>query len=83
MDVFAIDRPPRSLISLALGARKTNLSPPGLLKILKRIKGAIRDDGRWYVDPTIVNEIAKARQMLGLDRNKPATSIKSKRYRLR
>jgi hypothetical protein len=57
------------LISLSAGARQTNLTPPGLLKILRRTGNAIRDDGRWYVDSAVIDQIASARRMLGLDRS--------------
>ena len=55
-------------IPLSVGARHTNLTPPGLLKILLRTNSAIRDDGRWYVDPTVIEKIATARRTLGIDR---------------
>lgn len=61
-------------IPLAVGAKQAKLSPEGLLKILRRTGSAIRDDGRWYVDPTIVDQIAKARRVLGVDRSKPAAT---------
>jgi hypothetical protein len=60
--------PPR--IPLADGAKQTNLTSQGLLKILRRTGSAIRDDGRWYVDPTVVDQIAKARRVLGVDRSR-------------
>jgi hypothetical protein len=56
-------------IPLSAGAQRTNLTSQGLLKILLRTDSAIRHDGRWYVDPTIIDQIASARQALGLDRN--------------
>jgi hypothetical protein len=59
---------PCTPIPLSQGANKTNLTPPGLLKILQRTGKAIRDDGHWFADPGIVDEIARARQVLGLDR---------------
>ncbi len=62
--------PPR--ISLSAGAKQTNLTRQGLLKILMRIDSAIRDDGRWYVDPAIVDQIAAARQVLGFGRTRHA-----------
>ena len=40
--------------------------PQGLLKILTRTDSAIRDDGHWYVDPERIDQIAAARQVLGL-----------------
>jgi hypothetical protein len=55
-------------IPLSAGARQTNLTPPGLLKILQRTNSAIRDDGRWYVDLVTVEQIAAARRTLGIDR---------------
>jgi hypothetical protein len=60
----------RRHIPLADGAQQTHLTPPGLLKILKRTENAIREDGRWYVDPSVVERIARARRVLGLDRHK-------------
>jgi hypothetical protein len=68
MPVLNSQRPKCSPIPLALGAYQTNLTPPGLLKILKRTSSAIRDDGHWFVDPAVLDEIARARQVLGLDR---------------
>jgi len=56
------------LIPLPVGARQINLTPPGLLKILKRTGKAVRDDGRWYADSADVKQIAHARRVLGLDR---------------
>jgi hypothetical protein len=55
-------------IPLAAGARKSNLTSQGLLKILKRTKSAIRNDGRWYVDPGVVEQIVAARRILGVKR---------------
>jgi hypothetical protein len=55
-------------IPLSAGARMASLTSQGLLKILKRTKNAIRDDGRWYVDPAVVEQIAQARLVLGVDR---------------
>ncbi len=59
-------------IPLSTGARQTNLTSQGLLKILRRTDKAIRDDGRWYVDPVIITQIAAARRVLGVDRSKRA-----------
>lgn len=56
-------------IPLSAGARRTNLTSQGLLKILKRTDSAIRDDGHWYADPERIDQIAAARQVLGLNRN--------------
>jgi hypothetical protein len=53
-------------ISLSAGAQRTKLTSQGLLKILKRTDSAIRDDGRWYVDPAIIDQIATARRVLGI-----------------
>jgi hypothetical protein len=55
---------------LSAGAKITNLTPQGLLKILLRTNSAIRDDGHWYVRPTKVDQIAAARQALGINRSK-------------
>jgi hypothetical protein len=60
----------RHLIPLPVGARQINLTPPGLLKILKRTGKAVRDDGRWYAESGDVNQIGQARRVLGLDRTK-------------
>jgi hypothetical protein len=54
-------------IPLSAGARMASLTSQGLLKILKRTKGAIRDDGRWYVSRDVVEEIVQARRVLGID----------------
>jgi hypothetical protein len=63
-----------SRVPLSTGAKQTNLTPQGLLKILRRTGSAIRDDGRWYVDPTVVDQIAKARRVLGVDRSKTTST---------
>ena len=55
-------------------APTNKLTPPGLLKILQRTGKAIRDDGHWFADPAIVEEIAKARQVLGLSQGKRASA---------
>jgi hypothetical protein len=55
-------------IPLSAGARIASLTSPGLLKILKRTKSAIRDDGRWYVSPSVVEQIVQARRVLGIER---------------
>jgi hypothetical protein len=57
-----------SRVSLSAGARQTNLTPQGLLKILHRTGSAIRDDGHWYAEQTVVDQIATARRVLGVDR---------------
>jgi hypothetical protein len=64
MAVVVTNRP---LIPLSKGARRADLTPQGLLKILKRTKSAIRDDGRWLVDPEVVEQIVAARRVLGID----------------
>ena len=56
-------------VSLSAGAKQTNLTPHGLLKILHRTNSAIRDDGHWYADQAVIDQIAKARRVLGFDRN--------------
>ena len=56
----------RNKIRLSAGARLTNLTSQGLLKILRRTDSAIRDDGRWYVDPFIIDQIATAQRVLGV-----------------
>jgi hypothetical protein len=60
----------RPRISLSVGAKQTGLTPQGLLKILLRTESAIRDDGHWYAEPEIIDQIATARRVLGIDRNK-------------
>jgi hypothetical protein len=65
MTVAVSERQP---IKLSTGARQSNLTSQGLLKILKRTGRAIRDDGRWYVDPDVVDQILQARRVLGVDR---------------
>ena len=62
----------RNRIRLSAGARRTELTSQGLLKILRRTGRAIRDDGRWYVDPSIIDQIATARRVLGIARTKGA-----------
>ena len=59
---------------LSAGAKQTHLTPQGLLKILKRTDSAIRNDGHWYADPEKIDQIAAARQVLGLDRNTGTTT---------
>jgi hypothetical protein len=55
-------------IPLSAGARTASLTSQGLLKILKRTNRAIRNDGRWYVDPGVVEQIVAARRVLGVER---------------
>jgi hypothetical protein len=62
----------RNRIRLSAGARLTNLTSQGLLKILRRTGNAIRDDGRWYVDRSIIDQIGTARRVLGIARTKGA-----------
>jgi hypothetical protein len=64
-------------IPLSAGARQANLTSQGFLKILRRTNNAIRDDGRWYVDPTIISQIAAARRMLGIDQTKRANAVEA------
>jgi hypothetical protein len=63
----------RNKIRLSAAAQRTNLTSQGLLKILRRTGSAIRDDGRWYVDPAIIDQITKARCVLGFGRTKQTT----------
>jgi hypothetical protein len=65
MTVTDNSQPP---IPLSAGARMASLTSQGLLKILKRTKNAIRDDGHWFVDPNVVEQIVAARRALGIDR---------------
>jgi hypothetical protein len=58
----------RPLITLSASARKASLTSQGLLKILKRTGRAIRDDGRWFADPDVVEQIVVARRVLGIER---------------
>jgi hypothetical protein len=67
MAVAVNKRPP---IKLSAGARRADLTSQGLLKILKRTNSAIRDDGRWYVDPDVIEQIVVARRVLGVERKK-------------
>ena len=62
----------RNRIRLSAGARLTNLTSQGLLKILRRTGNAIRNDGRWYADPSIIDQIVTARRVLGSARTKGA-----------
>ena len=56
-------------IPLSAGAKKTGLTPQGLLKILLRTNSAIRDDGHWYAEPEKIDQIESARRVLGIDRS--------------
>jgi hypothetical protein len=58
----------RPTVKLSAAARRADLTPQGLLKILKRTNSAIRDDGRWYVDPDVIEKIVAARRILGVER---------------
>jgi hypothetical protein len=60
----------RGLAPVPKLARQADLTPTGLLKILKRIGKAVRDDGHWYADPADVSQITQARRVLGLSRAK-------------
>jgi hypothetical protein len=63
---------PKSLsddrVPLQDGARECGLTGHGLLKLLKRINGAIRHDGRWYVMRETLASIKAARRALGIER---------------
>ena len=50
----------RPRVKLSVGAQIADVTPHGFLKILKRTKNAIRDDGRWYAYEDIVEQIAAA-----------------------
>jgi hypothetical protein len=65
-------------IPIPEGARKANLTSQGLLKILKRTGSLIRDDGRWYCDPNVVERVIEARRVLGIDRIKVADSTEAR-----
>lgn len=60
----------RPRVPLSAGAKQTGLTSRGLLKILLRTDSAIRDDGHWYAEPETIDQIATARRVLGIDRNK-------------
>ena len=62
-------------VSLPAAARNLGLSSPGALKIIQRANFAIRDDGRWYVFADKLEEIAKARRLLGIDRSPKTTQV--------
>jgi hypothetical protein len=66
MTVTGTPRP----ISLSAGAKQIGLTPQGLLKILRRTDSAIREDGHWFAKPERIDQIATARWVLGIDRNK-------------
>jgi hypothetical protein len=55
-------------VPLRDAARQCGLTGHGLLKLLNRINGAIRDDGRWYVTPETLASIKNARRALGIER---------------
>ena len=55
-------------VPLQDAARQCGLTGHGLLKLLNRINGAIRDDGRWYVTPETLASIKNARRALGIER---------------
>jgi hypothetical protein len=63
--MLVIDHPP---IPLSAGAQTAGLTAQGLLKILKRTNSAIRDDGRWYVLPHVLEQVIQARRILGVER---------------
>jgi hypothetical protein len=62
-------------IPLATAARQSRLTPHGLLKILRRTGKAIRDDGHWYADPAVVEQIVGARRVLGLYEKMQQTGV--------
>ena len=49
-------------IKLHDAAREADLSPHGLLKILKCTGSVIRDDGRWYVLPDVLAQVIQAQR---------------------
>jgi hypothetical protein len=67
MIVANTDATAQARIPLGHGARRLNLTPHGLLKILQRTNSAIRDDGRWYVAAATLDQIETARRVLGID----------------
>ena len=61
-------------IKLHDAAREADLSPHGLLKILKRTGSVIRDDGRWYVLPHVLEQVIQARRILGIGATKQSAA---------
>lgn len=68
---MSINADTKNRIALPAAAQQARLTPLGLLKILRRTGNAIRDDGRWYVDPAVVKQIITARKVLGLAGERP------------
>jgi hypothetical protein len=62
-------------IKLHDAAREADLSPHGLLKILKRTGSVIRDDGRWYVLPDVLAQVIQARRILGIGAAKQSIAL--------
>jgi hypothetical protein len=60
------DEEPRPLVSLAEAADDNQVTPSGMLHILRRINAAVRRDGHWYATAETVDRIKRARQDLGL-----------------
>jgi hypothetical protein len=69
--MMSIPAETQNRIALPVAAQQVKLTAQGLLKILQRTGSAIRDDGRWYVDPAVVNQIITARKVLGLAGGRP------------
>jgi hypothetical protein len=65
----------QNLMPLSTGAQQAGLTSQGLLKILRRTGNAVRDDGHWYADPTIVDQIATARRVLGLEKSREGDEL--------
>jgi hypothetical protein len=55
-------------VPLQVAARELGLTGHGLLKLLQRINGAVRDDGHWYVLSETLASIRSARDALGIAR---------------
>jgi hypothetical protein len=68
----------QSRLPLVPAAKRANLTPAGLLKILRRSRLAIRDDGKWFVNESDLDVVIAARRTLGLARCQPARPIRQK-----
>ena len=55
-------------VPLQVAAREIGLTGHGLLKLLQRVNGAVRDDGHWYVPSETLASVKAARHALGIAR---------------
>jgi hypothetical protein len=55
-------------LPLQIATREIGLTGHGLLKLLQRINGAVRDDGHWYVPSETLASVKAARHALGIAR---------------